>query len=116
VKRGIVKASINTKRCFPIVGQAHGCAICMKVCPVQRYGLDAVMDEFERSGMILGKGTEELESYHWPLDGKTYGPGERPFISPELIEPPDMGVIQLKRIETTREAAGSERAEQLGLT
>src|SRR5262249_51896084 len=49
LKRGVEKAPINTKRCFPVVGQAHGCAICMKVCPVQRYGLRAVLEEYERS-------------------------------------------------------------------
>jgi epoxyqueuosine reductase len=94
-KRGVEKGSLNTKRCLPIVAQAHGCAICMKVCPVQRYGLQEVLTEFGRSGKVLGKGTDELEGYHWPLDGKHYGPGEKPRITQELIEPPEMGVVSM---------------------
>lgn len=87
-KRGVVKASIKPERCFPVVAQAHGCAVCMKVCPVQRYGLDAVTDHFSKTGRILGKGTDELEGYVWPLDGRYYGPGEKPKITAELINPP----------------------------
>ena len=37
--RGVVKAKLNTKRCLPVVTQAAGCSVCMKVCPVQMYGL-----------------------------------------------------------------------------
>jgi epoxyqueuosine reductase len=77
-KRGVTKASINPERCFPMVAQAHGCAVCMKVCPVQKFGLPAVVDHFERTGEILGKGTDALEGYVWPLDGRYYGPGEKP--------------------------------------
>ncbi|WP_169515236.1 hypothetical protein [Amycolatopsis benzoatilytica] len=85
--RGVIKSKINTKRCFPVVAQAHGCAVCMKVCPIQRYGLQAVLDEYERSGKILGKGTDELEGFHWPVDGRHYGPGEKPRITHELMFP-----------------------------
>jgi len=83
--RGVLKAKIKPERCFPVVAQTHGCAICMKVCPVQRYGLDAVKEHYVQAGEILGKGTDELEGYHWPLDGKHYGPGEKPRISSELL-------------------------------
>jgi ferredoxin len=85
--RGVVKAKINTARCLPLVAQAYGCAVCMRVCPVQRYGLDAVLEEFERSGTIKGKGTAELEAYNWPVDGRTYGPGKTPLITREFVEP-----------------------------
>jgi epoxyqueuosine reductase len=88
-KRGIVKASIKPERCMPVVAQAHGCAVCMKVCPVQRYGLQAVHDHFSETGEILGKGSDELEGFLWPLDGRYYGPGEKPRITLELIKPPD---------------------------
>jgi epoxyqueuosine reductase len=37
--RGVMKAKIKAERCFPTMAQTHGCAVCMKVCPVQRYGL-----------------------------------------------------------------------------
>lgn len=112
IKRGVEKAPINTKRCFPVVGQAHGCAICMKVCPVQRYGLEAVVDEFERSGKILGKGTDELEGYHWPVDGRHYGPGEKPRIGKELMGPVDLPPIQLGGSHQVRQT-NREEIEQL---
>ncbi|GAA4548296.1 4Fe-4S dicluster domain-containing protein [Pseudonocardia xishanensis] len=86
--RGVEKAKINTKRCLPVVAQAEGCAVCMKVCPVQRYGLPAVMDHFEATGDVLGKGTDELEGYLWPVDGERYGPGSTPRLAPEFLAPP----------------------------
>jgi epoxyqueuosine reductase len=86
--RGVVKAKIKSERCFPVVAQMHGCAICMKVCPVQRHGLEAVTDHFVQTGTILGKGTDELEGYVWPADGRFYGPGQKPRFTPELINPP----------------------------
>lgn len=88
--RGVTKAKLNTKRCFPIVTQVAGCAICMKVCPVQKYGLDAVLAEYKTTGRILGKDTDELEGYDWPVDGRHYAPGERPRIPPELVAPPEL--------------------------
>jgi epoxyqueuosine reductase len=88
--RGVTKAKLNTKRCLPIVSQVDGCAICMKVCPVQKYGLDAVLTEYQASGRILGKDTDELEGFDWPVDGRHYGPGQRPRISDELAAPPGM--------------------------
>ena len=76
--RGVEKAKVKLTKCWPTTVQAHGCAICTKVCPVQKYGLSAVVEEFQRSGYILGKGTEELpESCDW-IDGKGYGVGLPP--------------------------------------
>jgi epoxyqueuosine reductase len=85
--RGVVKIKINQKRCFATVAQVEGCAICMKVCPVQKYGLPAVLDEFARTGGILGRETDELEGYDWPLDGRHYGPGQRPRLPRGFHEP-----------------------------
>jgi epoxyqueuosine reductase len=76
--RGVHKAKIKTERCLPMVVLANGCAVCMKVCPVQRYGLPDVIAEYRRSGHILGKDTDELEGYTWPIDGIHYGPGDKP--------------------------------------
>lgn len=86
--RGVQKIKINTSRCLPLVAQADGCSICMKVCPIQRYGLDAVLDEYERTGGILGNGTDELEGYDWPIDGKHYAIGERPSLGRDFFQPP----------------------------
>jgi ferredoxin len=83
--RGVLKAKLNTERCLPVVAQVDGCAICMKVCPVQKYGLPAVHEHFESTGRVLGRGTDELEGYDWPLDGKRYGPGDRPKLSREFF-------------------------------
>ncbi|MBK8294966.1 MAG: 4Fe-4S dicluster domain-containing protein [Solirubrobacterales bacterium] len=88
--RGVVKAKLNTARCLPVVAQAAGCAICMKVCPVQRYGLDAILDHREKTGEILGVGTDELEGYDWPLDDRHYGPGETPQVGEEIMQNPDL--------------------------
>lgn len=84
--RGVVKAKINTKRCLPVVGQAGGCAVCMKVCPVQKYGLKAVYDEYDRTGRILGLGTDELEGY--VFDGEYYGPGQKPILPADYFAIP----------------------------
>jgi epoxyqueuosine reductase len=86
--RGIIKAKLNTKRCLPLMMQTSGCSICMKVCPVQRYGLRAVLDEYRRSGQILGKDTDDLEGFDWPLDGRHYGPNEKPHVPASVVRPP----------------------------
>jgi hypothetical protein len=62
----------------------------MKVCPVQRYGLDAILEHREKTGEILGVGSDELEGYDWPLDGRHYGPGETPFVGEEVLKNPDL--------------------------
>ena len=75
--RGVRKFKTLTNRCYPIFVQYDACSVCMKVCPVQKYGYDAVMDHFKATGEVLGKGTEELEGYD--LKGKGhFGPGKLP--------------------------------------
>ena len=63
-------ASIGACRAQCALGRSRGlaryegCSICIKVCPVQRYGLEDVLDHYNATGgKILGKGTEELEGY-----------------------------------------------------
>jgi ferredoxin len=86
--RGVVKAKIKTERCYPTMIQTHGCAVCMKVCPVQRYGLQAVHYHYvETGGGILGKGTDELEGYTWPLDRRFYGARSKPRVGSDLVQP-----------------------------
>ena len=75
-------------RCAPVVAQTHGCAVCMKVCPIQRYGLGAVLEEYNASGKILGKDTDELEGYNF--HGTYYPAGERPRLADEFLAPPGL--------------------------
>lgn len=86
--RGVEKAKIKVERCAPMVSQVHGCAVCMKTCPVQKYGLPAVLNHYIETGEVLGKGSDELEGYNWP-DGRRYGPGMKPrsAVSSEMLEP-----------------------------
>jgi epoxyqueuosine reductase len=91
--RGIEKNKLNLARCFPVVAQVTGCSVCMKVCPVQRYGLAAVLDEYKQSGRILGKDSDELEGYRWPLDGRRYGPGTRPSLDAGFFDVPGFGAL-----------------------
>src|SRR5262249_2770791 len=84
--RGVMKIKIKPDRCLPTMMHTHGCAICMKVCPVQRYGLEAVSSHYMETGKIMGKGTDELEGYDW-IDGRHYGPRQKPRITQELLHP-----------------------------
>ncbi len=80
--RGALKYKTIADRCLPMLGQYDGCSICIKVCPVQRYGLKAVLDHYNDTGKVLGKGTDELEAYTLPNKG--YFPsGEMPVFSTE---------------------------------
>jgi Pyruvate/2-oxoacid:ferredoxin oxidoreductase delta subunit len=75
--RGIEKNKLYFKRCRPVMARYLGCGVCMKVCPIQKYGLKNVMDHYAATGQVLGKGTHDLEGY--TLEGKGYfGPGEMP--------------------------------------
>ena len=75
--RGVEKNKLVYERCRPIMVTYHGCAVCMIVCPVQRYGMKPVMEHYVETGEVLGKGTENLEGY--PLKGKGYfSPDELP--------------------------------------
>ncbi len=87
--RGVMKAKIKTERCLPVMAQSYSCGVCMKVCPVQRYGLDRVRQHYLETGAILGKGSDELEGYDW-IDGRHYGPGEKPRLEVQLLHPPDL--------------------------
>lgn len=92
--RGVEREKIKIERCVPMVAQVHGCAICMKVCPVQKYGLPAVLEHYAATHQILGKGSDELEGYGWP-DGRRYGPGSKPrsAVSQEMLEPDGVKLV-----------------------
>lgn len=85
--RGVEKNKLIYKRCRPVMARYLGCGICMKVCPVQKFGLKAVMEHYVETGEILGKGTHNLEGYS--LEDKGYfGPGELPTFDPEIFDMP----------------------------
>lgn len=53
--RGVRKHKLNPTHCWPYFVKFDGCAICLKVCPLHRYGYEACMEAYERDGRILGK-------------------------------------------------------------
>jgi ferredoxin len=85
--RGVEKNKLIYRRCRPVMAQYEGCAVCMKVCPVQRYGMKPVLDHYAETGQILGKGTHLLEGYSL-RDKGYYGPGELPHFDKEFFSIP----------------------------
>ena len=86
--RGVEKNKLIYDRCRPVMARYEGCAICMKVCPVQRYGMKPVMEHYIETGEVLGKGTENLEGYTLRDKGH-FGPGELPQFDRAFFEIPD---------------------------
>ena len=85
--RGIEKNKLYLKRCRPVMARYLGCGICMKVCPIQKYGMATALAHYAETGQVLGKGTHDLEGYTLP--GKGYfGPGEMPVFEPSFFEMP----------------------------
>jgi ferredoxin len=85
--RGVLKNKIVYDQCRPIVVRYEGCGVCMKVCPVQRYGMKPVMEHYIETGEVLGKGTDNLEGYTMP--GQDYvGPGKMPKFDRDTFDFP----------------------------
>ena len=86
--RGLEKNKLYFKRCRPVMARYLGCGICMKTCPIQKYGLKNVMEHYADTGQVLGKGTHDLEGY--TLEGKGYfGPGELPTFDRGFFDMPN---------------------------
>lgn len=85
--RGIEKNKLIFKRCRPVMTRYSGCGICMKVCPIQRYGMKPVMDHYVETGEVLGKGTSNLEGYTLPDKGY-FRPGRLPAFDRQFFEMP----------------------------
>lgn len=86
--RGIEKNKLVFKRCRPVMARYLGCGVCMKVCPIQKYGMKPVMDYYvESGGEILGKGTDNLEGYSFPDKGY-FGPGQLPTFERNFFDMP----------------------------
>jgi epoxyqueuosine reductase len=108
--RGVIKGKIKSERCFPTMTQTHGCAICMKVCPAQRYGVRAMHEHFEQTGEILGIGTDELEGYVWPPDEQYYASGKKPRInSAAFLHPPGLEFDLEREEQEAREGSGRRK-------
>ena len=82
--RGMEKNKLYFKRCRPVMARYLGCGVCMKVCPIQKYGMKNVMEHYAETGQVLGKGTHDLEGY--TLEDKGYfAPGELPVFDREFF-------------------------------
>jgi epoxyqueuosine reductase len=112
--RGIEKNKLYFKRCRPVMARYLGCGVCMKVCPVQKYGLKNVMDHYAATGQVLGKGTHDLEGYS--LEGKGYfGPGEMPVFEPGFFDMPHGNADEwaFEQFKEKAQAAGGEITDEL---
>jgi Pyruvate/2-oxoacid:ferredoxin oxidoreductase delta subunit len=85
--RGVEKNKLIYERCRPVMARYDGCAVCMKVCPIQRFGMPAVMEHYVATGEVLGKGTHLLEGYTF-LERGYFGPGELPQFDRQFFEIP----------------------------
>ncbi len=85
--RGAEKNKLIYERCRPVMARYEGCAVCMKTCPIQRYGMRPVMEHYVETGEVLGKGTENLEGYSLRDKGH-FGPGELPQFDRKFFEFP----------------------------
>ena len=86
--RGVEKNKLIAKRCRPVMARYSGCGICMKVCPIQKYGMKPVMEHYVETGEVLGKGTDDLESYE--LENKGYfRSGKVPVFDRDFFDMPE---------------------------
>ncbi len=51
--RGVLKRKINDTKCYPYFLEYDGCGICLKVCPIHRFGYEACMNTYVEKGIIL---------------------------------------------------------------
>ena len=85
--RGVQKHKLIYRRCRPVMAHYEGCAACMRVCPIQKYGMKTVMDHYTSTGQVLGKGTHDLEGYSLRELGY-FGPGQLPSFDNEFFRFP----------------------------
>tara|TARA_B100000949_G_scaffold168699_1_gene149096 strand:- start:1196 stop:2452 length:1257 start_codon:yes stop_codon:yes gene_type:complete len=86
--RGAEKNKLMYERCRPVMAKYEGCGVCMKVCPIQRYGMEPVMKHYVETGEVLGKNTDNLEGFTIEDRGGYFGPGELPKFDTEFFEIP----------------------------
>ena len=111
--RGAEKNKLIFKRCRPVMARYLGCGICMKVCPVQKFGMKPVMEHFVATGQVLGKGTHALEGYELHDQGY-FGPGELPTFDREFFKMPHGKAedwVFEQFVDKVREIGGLDMAE-----
>jgi len=86
--RGVQKNKVIYERCRPVMANYDGCGICMKVCPIQKYGMKPVMEHYVETGDVLGKGTDNLEGFTLRGDGY-YGPDKLPQFNRQFFDIPN---------------------------
>jgi epoxyqueuosine reductase len=112
--RGIEKNKLYFKRCRPVMARYLGCGVCMKVCPIQKYGMQSVMEHYAATGQVLGKGTHDLEGY--TLEGKGYfGPGEMPVFEAGFFNMPHGNADEwaFEQFKEKAQASGGQITDEL---
>jgi ferredoxin len=117
--RGVEKNKLVFKRCRPVMARYLGCGVCIKVCPIQRYGMPAVMEHYVATGEVLGKGTDSLEGYTLPDKGY-FGTGQLPQFNAEFFRMPhgkaeDWLMIEFREKLADLKAAGLDSAGEEAL-
>lgn len=107
--RGVYKYKTIADRCVPMLARYEGCSVCIKVCPVQRYGLKSVLDHYRETGEIQGKGTDTLEGYTL-FDKGHFGSGQMPKFS---VEDGGKGMIAMAKKLGITEGIRRERLGHL---
>ena len=85
--RGVQKHKLIYRRCRPVMSRYEECGVCMRVCPIQRYGLKPVLEHYAATGQVLGKGTHLLEGYSM-RDMGYFGPGKLPSFDTDFFHFP----------------------------
>jgi hypothetical protein len=83
----VEKNKLVFKRCRLVMTRYLGCGVCMKVCPIQKYGMQPLIEHYVETGEILGKGTDNLEGYTLPDKGY-FGPGQLPVFDKKFFDRP----------------------------
>ena len=116
--RGVEKSKLDFRRCRPVMTRYSGCGVCMKVCPIQRYGMPEVMKHYIETGNVLGKGTDNLEGYELPDKGY-FRVGRLPKFEPGFFDMPlgkseDLAMDEYReRIRRAQDDGASEDEREL---
>ena len=58
--RGVLKRKVDNKKCYPFFEKYDGCGICLKACPIGRFGYEKCMEKYRKNGSILGTSVKAL--------------------------------------------------------